>query len=824
MILERIICLDRLGELLDHHATISFTGCNHPERLHLLEMTAIWVQKAMGVWKKLKMEAEYPVDSDTLPPSDKDHFLQGTFGGIYQFYDTQNKLKAGMVHCEQCKLRRKEQIGQERIDSIEKELLSTWPSKGVDRSGNDRDDDNGVEKDGGEDDQVDGDGRDEKDDDDDGRERGEMSEDEEDSELSIREGLLEMARRVGGKIVEGKKVASQPSRSVQAYKFREERFTGVVKEFDPNFDSYKTGPTAEDLLQMYSQVYASFEATPDAARWTTINSRFTDHGYRRTAGGFHLFYLNQPSEEDQLEHFFSLPPKKVLDEWRQKKVATEVELKDLATWKEKDRLPQSLIRGKDLEVWTLDRMVGTEAGEEDTDKARNTYITGKTDSGSFIRLDLHQSREKVKSVECSVDIDSVHWVTDKLKVSGSVDLHLFPYKGAKAPISTHNHAYVELLWPRTEEDRRKGKRSSASSAVQISSLPNTHFAHLGRAEGRAEIHVVFPRMKHKYPLRRMWETKIPFEVEEFWLEKLVYPGLQSLKDWGISEYTNCVLKDMEYKHKGSKEKSILVAPEHLDKILLTIQKILDRHRDDESYSRFGSLFFVLQILGIKISTSVKEKNWLDLWSRLVSQNRDLDWEHMEDTENGELLLDIGFGFHPPEGSSLVGFWDTDALQQSFYYGGYKRGTPHTYNTASAIGGIHAEMTVVRRKRTQIAYRLAYNLAYEILRGRRMRSKDGFFPTQSAFDVDQKYLEDIKEIIEAFRRNDEREFGVRDEYRCRGGSLKRLLPSLREKVRSTTFWMFPEDGHSQSMLTGGRIHPKVGSHHLAVEPTMVHLGP
>jgi len=148
---------------------------------------------------------------------------------------------------------------------------------------------------------------------------------------------------------------------------------------------------------------------------------------------------------------------------------------------------------------------------------------------------------------------------------------------------------------------------------------------------------------------------------------------------------------MVFKHKGSMTKTIQIAPEHLDQIQDAIHLVLRENAYDESFSRFQSFFFTLQILGIKLSTSLDE-GWEGLWDHLVSRNEGLDWDYIGATNSGELLLDIGFGFHPPKNSELVGFWDLDAIRQGFDYGGYARGTSHTVSTVSAIGGIHAEMT------------------------------------------------------------------------------------------------------------------------------------
>ena len=86
--------------------------------------------------------------------------------------------------------------------------------------------------------------------------------------------------------------------------------------------------------------------------------------------------------------------------------------------------------------------------------------------------------------------------------------------------------------------------------------------------------MVFPRMKHKYPLRKGSETKVPSEVETFWLENVVYKAVKGLKQMGIKPYTDWVLEDTVFKHGGLQDHAILVSPEHLDKILEGIRGIL----------------------------------------------------------------------------------------------------------------------------------------------------------------------------------------------------------------------------------------------------------
>jgi len=140
---------------------------------------------------------------------------------------------------------------------------------------------------------------------------------------------------------------------------------------------------------------------------------------------------------------------------------------------------------------------------------------GKTESGDYIQLDIHKSQKVVEGLKYLVDIDSVIWKTDRLKVKESINIQLAPYKEMTAPIYKHNHTYVELYWPQTKDQVKRGEISSALRAVPISQLLNTHFSHFGRALRSPEVLIVFPWMKHKYPLRKVWEMKILLEVESF---------------------------------------------------------------------------------------------------------------------------------------------------------------------------------------------------------------------------------------------------------------------------------------------------------------------
>jgi hypothetical protein len=779
-ILQRLTRADKVRDLLDEATPVTFGGCLHQERTKLLDNTVEWIRSAMDLHRLLEGPGE-PVTTDQyLTIALLDQVKSACEPRMLEYRRVKAQLYKAMSNCPHCASRRNALAERYGLQVEDSGLVVNRARKKREGEGRDAEEDRGMDR------EAEGGRMNAEDDLETDREAEELSEadsgGDEEKAIHMRK-LLRLAKRSRGTVVTGPKEATRKSKPVKPYPFKDERPMAVVKTFNPDFDSYRTGPTVEELVEEHKELCLAFHLDPAAAKWSTSGERFSDHGYRRTEGGFHQFYLNEPSREEQLAHFFPLPPKAVIDEWRERKEATDVDEGEVAKGKwHGHRLPEDMIKADDVESWTLEKMVGWEAGEVGTEDGMRTYITGKTRSGKYVRLDVQKSRKTVENLHFAIDIDSILWVTDKLKVLGSINLHLLPYKGMKAPIKTHNHAYVELYWPRTNQDLRKGKRSDISKLVPISTLPNTHFAHFGRSHGSAEVFVVFPRMKHKYPLRKVFETKIPNDVEAFWLEKVVYVAMKRLEQKGIVPYTNWVLEDTKFKHGDKLEHTLLISPPHLDRILETIRSILEENEEDESYSRFGSLFFVVQILGIKVSTSL-DKDWHCLWEKLSTEQRNLDWDYMKDTENGELLVDVGFGIHPPKDAEVVGFWDVDALRQSYDYGGYSNGTTHGVHTIPAIGATHAEMTSRRKKRTHIAYRLTYNLHFEIMRSHRTKLKEGFFPPGTAYKQTREYGEMVQGVTDAYHRSISKSYGVRDEYRCRAGSVERLLPLLWDKVRS-----------------------------------------
>ena len=557
-----------------------------------------------------------------------------------------------------------------------------------------------------------------------------------------------------------------------------------MRRFRLAHDNYETGPTIEQLLETQRELISCFENRIDNYKWISMMLRFRDHGYRMLPSSLDQFYLSKPSIADQMAHFFPTPLPIAVQTWR-KRIATVLTLEELLPLDRPNTLPDSYISGHDMVEWGLQEML-THVGPEHSTSSTVAFTTGKTTGdvgeGSYIRLNVMKDRVQPRDVVVSVDIDSVIWLTTKLKSNAAFNLHTSPYRKETAPIPTTNHTYIELLLPHLEDDVTCGRISAESQHVPLSTLPNTHFATFGRLEGAANVAVVFPRMKHRYPLRKYSETKLPQEVELLWLCGVVYEALHRLGDKGIEPYVGIDYEDTKWKHAGAQETTQVLATEHMEQLQLEMDTILREHKGDPNYDCFCSYFFVLEIRGIKVVTSSSDTDARDPWQLLVENYPVFDWAYMEDNEHGDLLIDIGFGFHPSGDTSMVGFWNMDVLRLAFDYGGYNQGTEHSVSTVTCIRGIQAEMSRARRLRIHIAYRQAYNLAYEVIRGRLTREQTGFFSAASAYHQDNAYRKNKEGLVGAFTRNMTTSYGVRDEYRCRA-SARWPIPLLVTKVRA-----------------------------------------
>ena len=172
---------------------------------------------------------------------------------------------------------------------------------------------------------------------------------------------------------------------------------------------------------------------------------------------------------------------------------------------------------------------------------------------------------------------------------------------------------------------------------------------------------------------------------------------------------------------------------------------------------------------------------------LIEQFPAMDWGYLFDREHGELFLDIGISWNPAGEEPLVSLWRLDKLDASFGKGGFNMGTIHNISTLARYGGMQAEMSKERSRRTHITYKQSYNLAYEVTRQRTNRAD--LFDLKEAYVGDGNFGWEVSELVSMYEgKAKERNYGSRDEYRLGGHAVLAIIPHLKDLVRKVHITM------------------------------------
>jgi hypothetical protein len=159
----------------------------------------------------------------------------------------------------------------------------------------------------------------------------------------------------------------------------------------------------------------------------------------------------------------------------------------------------------------------------------------------------------------------------------------------------------------------------------------------------------------------------------------------------------------------------------------------------------------------------------------------LDWEYMKNRQKGELICDVGITIQPVGEDPLVGLWRLDCLDASFGAGGYKFGNLHTLNALSMFGGLQAESPRSRRLQTHVAFRSAYNLAYEVTR--KHDNSRSLFDEKLVFGRDPQFHAEMQAVQTIYSQKAlKNSYGVRDEFRVGGMALEHILDCISDAVR------------------------------------------
>jgi hypothetical protein len=427
-------------------------------------------------------------------------------------------------------------------------------------------------------------------------------------------------------------------------------------------------------------------------------------------------------------------------------------------------------------------------GAINSEESFDAFVRGRSGQ-NHIRIDLERDHIPLDptDIEVSVDIDSLIWVTPQLHFRKAVSIFLGPVFDKTAPIKKHNHIYVEVLVPQSEEDASTlgGRTEWWSLPFPLSSIPHTSFGTIGGGAGGLNIYIFFPRMIHRDELSGHRVTNMPKHVlEYFWIHVLL-PAIAENVDDAEAPYAALTLPEVQYKarkngtrqRKPGRPKAIPFAPRVLQGIMKTMRQIIKEK--PERLTLFGSFFFVVEAKGIKLWTKSRADQKKPIQS-LMTEFPALDWDYMTDHRHGELVVDLGITFHPTWNEPLVGLWRLEQLEASFGASGFVRGNIHHTCTLGRYGGIQAEMAQERTRQTHICFRNAYNLAYEAIRPN--DNSPTFVLDSDAYACNPQFMQECNLAIEMYEgKVKDRSYGVRDEYRMSGFAVIEVLDNLEALV-------------------------------------------
>jgi hypothetical protein len=568
-----------------------------------------------------------------------------------------------------------------------------------------------------------------------------------------------LPRRLRKEHEEMKEARCRPSRKANAPKpsaslitLEQKRFEIIPRNRSHPFDEYYNGPSLEDTKMFWRM--GGLESQPlDWFSKPTIRSSwelFRDWGYRLEPEFALMFACETPQKV--LEHILPTPPVP----------PQEVEDED----------------DPDICVMGMDEMLEY-AGIEGSKDSMNLFVKGHTFDGRTVHFDPTRDSRIPRRYTLSWDIDSIIATGSQLKLLGDVDIEVLPYVGRMPPIPKSNHTYIELLMPQSQDDIDSGGRSEwFSTSHSVSTIPHTHFGTIGWFK----ISIHFPRMKHKDPANKQNATLIPWEVQNLFLVKVLYPAILAGENPSTMPYKNYTLDEWRWKaytntkFSGSK-KTIVVTGAQFDAIQLAMKTII-RDNPDE-LGMFASHYWIMEAKGIKQHTNcVIDADEMNPYEVLCAKVPYIDFEHLQKRENGQLMMDLGLGFHPEgrDDEPLVCLWDLNKVNASYQAEGMQQGTVHHTNTMSRFGGRQSEMSKPRASLVQICFRSTYGLYYEPLR--RVRGGEiSFCEDVDAYNTNGAFMKSCEDYMKMLNGARQKTYGARDETRGSGAAICSVLKNL-----------------------------------------------
>ncbi|KAJ7148192.1 hypothetical protein C8R43DRAFT_952798 [Mycena crocata] len=433
-------------------------------------------------------------------------------------------------------------------------------------------------------------------------------------------------------------------------------------------------------------------------------------------------------------------------------------------------------------------------------------------------------------VSVSADIDSAIWVARKPRFGRKFSLYMAPCPpmGNKPPIHKHNHIYIDILLPPSDESvharvldlEANGSHRSEwwKKRFKMSQIPHMTFGHVQPAN----LYIFFPRMIHRRPFSAFWATLIPRYIQNLFYDELFIPAVRDVVPAHVRVFTGLSRDHQKYK-QGDKETGLPQLFPFTPNEILRILDVMEK-KMKENPTRlgiFGSSFFVLEIKGCKAWTSVigptynepepgaspTSSHALGLGStpsedrfrspdvttaeEALSKAMGLFWAHnpslsrneMLNRERGELFLDFGLTFHPYQHTGLVGLWNLADLETSFGAAGYNLGTLHRLSNLDQYGGLMAEMNKPHSQQSHVAFQTAYSLCYQVVRQR--TNTVNFFQLQDVYECGEAFRKEVFRMSSIFKEvteDVETSYGVRREFRIGGGAMLDSIQAIDGMAR------------------------------------------
>lgn len=420
----------------------------------------------------------------------------------------------------------------------------------------------------------------------------------------------------------------------------------------------------------------------------------------------------------------------------------------------------------------------------------NMFVRGRlpifSEEDKYIQVNLEQDKIdlSVNDINISIDIDSIIWTTRRLVCQNSIGVYLMPIYDGKPGIPKHNHVYVDILIPQSEEDQHAlGRRTEwVSKRFPLNSIPHTIIGKLSSSTGHGlNVYIFFPRMIHRSPLTGRRMNMMPKAVVDLFWEEVFLPAIDEQAGEGWTPYVSQTLEEGRYKQKGSSSSRRTYPLSN--QAFLDIQDIMaDLISQQEDCSMYGSFFFVVEGKGIKLLT--KDGQGGEYISPEVALQENLsclNWPYMLDRQNGELLVDVGVSFTPKSKAPMVGLWRLGDLEESYAAAGFNLGTAHNHCTLYKYGALQAEMPQDRALQTHVAFRSTYNIYYEAVRPN--NNIPTFAKDSDAYNLTPTYYKQCSSTVKMLRKAKQKTYGVRDEYRVSGQAAQILLKEIIPKVNT-----------------------------------------